>query len=125
MNEEGRPKGFAHVEFATPEGAKKALELNGQELDGRGLRLDLSTPRTGGGGGSFGGDRGGRGGFGGGRGGDRGGFRGGFGGDRGGRGGFGGGRGGFRGGSRGGADDGVKAANRGSIVAFQGTRQAL
>jgi RNA recognition motif-containing protein len=29
MNEEGRPKGFAHVEFESPDAAKKALELNG------------------------------------------------------------------------------------------------
>ena len=110
MNDEGRPKGFAHVEFDTPEAAKSALELNGGDLDGRQLRLDLSTPsrRGGGFGGGFGGgnrgDRGGRGG--------RGGFdRGG----RGGRGGFGG-RGG-RGAPRGGFDS-VKNANKGNIVAF-------
>jgi RNA recognition motif-containing protein len=35
MNEEGRPKGFAHVEFESADAAKKALELNGVELDGR------------------------------------------------------------------------------------------
>ena len=29
MNEEGRSKGFAHVEFETPEAAKKAIESNG------------------------------------------------------------------------------------------------
>ena len=29
MNEEGRAKGFAHVQFADPASAKKALELNG------------------------------------------------------------------------------------------------
>jgi nucleolin len=29
MNEEGRPKGFAHVEFETAEAAQKALEFNG------------------------------------------------------------------------------------------------
>ena len=42
MNEENRPKGFAHVEFETPEAAQKALELNGMDLEGRALRLDLS-----------------------------------------------------------------------------------
>jgi RNA recognition motif-containing protein len=30
-----RPKGFAHIEFASNEAAKKALELNGQDVDGR------------------------------------------------------------------------------------------
>lgn len=102
MGDDGRVKGFAHVEFETPEAAQKALELNGAPCDGRELRLDLSSSS------SRGGDRGGRGGFGGGRGGfggGRGGFGGGRGGGFGGRGGFGGdrgGRGGFRGG-RGGA----------------------
>ena len=100
MNEENRPKGFAHVEFEDAQSAKAALDLTGVDLDGRAVRLDLSAPSRGGGGGR------GRGGFRGGssRGGDRGGFRGGFrGGDRGGfRGGDRGGRGGFRG--RGGND---------------------
>lgn len=104
MGEDGRARGFCHIEFETPEGAAEAMKLNGQEIEGRGCRLDLSAPRQGGGGrggfgggrGGFGGDRGGfrgRGGFGGDRGGFRGGDRGGF---RG-RGGFGGDRGGFRG----------------------------
>ena len=69
LNEEGRAKGFAHVQFGDPSSAKKAMGLNGQELDGRQVRLDLSTSS------SRGGNGGGRGGF---RGGDRG--RGGFGG---------------------------------------------
>ena len=121
MNEEGRPKGFAHVEFDEPQAANNALSLNGNQLDGRPLRLDISSSKKGGssGGnrGGFGGGRGG--GFGGGRGGfggGRGGFGGGRGGDRGGRGGFGG-RGG-RGGFRGGADNGIKSANKGNIVPF-------
>ena len=147
MNEDGRPKGFAHIEFEEPKAAAEALKLNGQELDGRAVRLDLSTSKGSGGRGGFGGgrggfgggrggfDRGGRGGFGGGRGGFGGG-RGGF--DRGGRGGFGGGRGGFRGGDRGGrggrggfrggssfGDNSTKAANKGSIVEFQGKKQSL
>ena len=29
MGEDGRPKGFAHVEFTTPDAAKKAVALNG------------------------------------------------------------------------------------------------
>ncbi|XP_077253834.1 uncharacterized protein LOC143892825 isoform X2 [Tasmannia lanceolata] len=44
-NEEGRFKGFGHVEFATPEEAQKALELNGQELLGRTVKLDLAHER--------------------------------------------------------------------------------
>lgn len=112
MGEDGRPKGFAHVEFETHEAAKAALELNGSNLDGRDLRLDLSSGSRGGGFGGRGGRGGDRGGFRGGfRGGDRGGFRGG---DRGGRGGFRGGRGG-RGGF---GNDPARAANKGNIVPF-------
>jgi len=73
--EDGRSKGYAHVDFDSNEAVQKAIGKAGQNLDGRDVRVDSSTPRQGGG------DRGGRGGFGG-----RGG-RGGFGG-RGGRGGF-------------------------------------
>lgn len=64
----GRSKGFGFVEMATPEGMQKALELNGQEMEGRRLvvnearPLQPRAPRTGG----FG-HGGGRGGFGGGR----------------------------------------------------------
>jgi len=111
MGDDGRAKGFCHVEFETPAMAQEALKMNGQEMDGRGVRLDLSQnkkPAFGGG------DRGGRGGFGGGRGGFGGG-RGGF--DRGGRGGFDrGGRGG-----RGGFNDAINQ-NKGNIVAFQGKK---
>lgn len=87
---EGNPRGFAHVEFDSEEGVKKALELSGQELDGRRIRVDVAGNRPEKSGGHFGGNSRGRGGFGGGRG------RGGFGG-RGGRGGFRGGRGGYGG----------------------------
>ena len=39
----GRPKGFAFVQFADHASAKKALDaLNGQEVDGRGLRINFS-----------------------------------------------------------------------------------
>lgn len=87
----GRSKGFGFVEMASDEDTQKALELNGSEIDGRAIVVNVARPqedrpRTGGGdrggfGGGRGGDRGGsRGGFGGGRGGDRGGSRGGFGG---------------------------------------------
>merc|ERR1719246_340201 len=99
MGEDGRPRGFCHVQFESPDFATKAMEFQGEYLDGRAVRLDLSIPRAPGGGrgGGRGGDRGGRGGFGGGRGGDRGGRGGGRGG------GFGGGRGGGYGGGRGGS----------------------
>ena len=147
--EDGRPRGFCHVQFDAPAGATAAMEYQGSMLDGRAIRLDLSTPnRNGGGrgggrgggfGGGRGGDRGGRGGgFGGGRGGgfgDRGGRGGGFGGGRGG--GFGGGRGGgfgdrggrgggFGGGrGRGGADSGAIQANKGAISAYAGTKMSF
>merc|ERR1712160_5417 len=99
--ETDRPKGFAHIEFADPAAAAKAVaELNGGNLDGRAVRLDLSATHRPAGAGGF---NGGRGGFGGGRGG----------GDRGGRGG----RGGF-------AFDSNKNANAGGIVAFAGTKMS-
>jgi RNA recognition motif-containing protein len=83
--ETGQPRGFAFVEMANADAAQKAVsELNGKELQGRSLRVDIAEDR-----------RGGRGGGGGGRPG------GGGGGGRGGRGGGGGG-GDYRGGRRGG-----------------------
>jgi len=100
MGDDGRPKGFAHVEYESADSVKKAIELSGQDLDGRNIRVDVAGAK--GGNSGHGGFRGGRGGFRGGRGGFRGGDHGGFRGDRrggrGGRGGFRGGRGGFRGG---------------------------
>ncbi len=112
---DGRPRGFCHVEFETPEMAKDALKFQGEEIDGRSCRLDISSGRRGGGDrGGFRGGRGGfdRGGFRGGRGGfDRGGFRGGRGGFD--RGGFRGGRGGDRGGFRGGYDRPFRGGSRG------------
>lgn len=98
----GRSRGFGFVTFASQEEATSARDaMNGADLDGRTLNVDLARERSGGGGGGDrggrGGDRGGYGG-GGGRGGDRGGDRGGYGG--------GGGRGGDRGGDRGGRGGG-------------------
>src|SRR3954464_14261462 len=44
--ETGRSRGFAFVEMATPEGAQAALqELDGQELDGRMLRINEARER--------------------------------------------------------------------------------
>ena len=77
----GQSRGFCFVEMATAEGAEKALsELNGQDFEGRALRVDVAEERRGGGGGGGGG-----GGFRGGGGGGGYGGRGGGGGRRGGR----------------------------------------
>jgi RNA recognition motif-containing protein len=52
----GRPRGFAFVEMMTEEGATAAISaLNGQEVDGRTLKVDRAKPRE-----SRGSDRGGR-----------------------------------------------------------------
>jgi RNA recognition motif-containing protein len=86
----GRPRGFGFVTMSSPEEAQRAIEaMNGAQLDGRPLTVNIARPReerpAGGGGGrreyggGGGGDRGGRGGGGGG------GYGGGGGGGRGGR----------------------------------------
>ena len=72
----GRPRGFGFVAMETKEGAEAAVQaLNGKELDGRALTVNVARPREerpprsgGGGGGGYrgGGDRGDRGGGGGG-----------------------------------------------------------
>jgi cold-inducible RNA-binding protein len=82
--ETGQSRGFAFVEMGSADAAQKAIqELNGSDLQGRALRVDIAAERRGGGGGG-----GGRGGGGGGyRGGGGGGGRGGGGGDYGGGGG--------------------------------------
>ena len=72
--ESGQSRGFCFVEMSDSQGAQKALqELNGKEMGGRSLRVDVAEERRpgggGGGGGGYGG--GGGGGGGGGRGGDR------------------------------------------------------
>ena len=64
----GRSRGFGFVEMGTAEEANQAAsQLNGRELDGRQLRVEVAKPKTSGSGGGFGGG-GGRGGFGAGRG---------------------------------------------------------
>jgi cold-inducible RNA-binding protein len=57
----GQSRGFCFVEMATAEGAEKAINsLNGQDFEGRSLRVDVAQERPrGGGGGGGGGDRGG------------------------------------------------------------------
>ena len=42
----GRPRGFAFVEMMTEEGANAAMStLNGQEVDGRALKVAQAKPR--------------------------------------------------------------------------------
>ncbi len=70
----GRSKGFGFVEVASDEDAQKVIDgLNGTEIGGRSIKVDVArpmAPRTGGGGGGGGGPRRG-GGYGGGGGGGR------------------------------------------------------
>ena len=51
----GRPRGFGFVTMGSPEEAQKAIDaLNGKELDGRALTVNIARPReerSGGGGG--------------------------------------------------------------------------
>lgn len=52
--ESGRSKGFGFVTFKDEESAQKALELNGKEIEGRPIVVNVAKPReerTGGGGG--------------------------------------------------------------------------
>jgi RNA recognition motif-containing protein len=68
----GRPRGFAFVTMSSPEEAQKAIDaMNGKELGGRALSVNIARPReerSGGGGDRRGyGGSGGRGGYGGGR----------------------------------------------------------
>jgi len=73
----GRPRGFGFVTMGSPEEAQKAIDaLNGKDLGGRALTVNVAKPREerpGGGGGGGGGGRreygGGGGGYGGGGGG--------------------------------------------------------
>lgn len=44
--ESGRSRGFGYVEFTTAEAAQKAMELAGKEVDGRAIKVDVSTPRA-------------------------------------------------------------------------------
>ena len=74
----GKPRGFAFVTMSSPDEAQKAIEgMNGKEVDGRALTVNVARPREerpsgGGGGGGGGGGRREYGGGGGGGGGGRG-----------------------------------------------------
>jgi RNA recognition motif-containing protein len=42
----GRPRGFGFVTMSTPEEAQKAIEaLNGKDVDGRALTVNIAKPR--------------------------------------------------------------------------------
>src|SRR5215467_2924559 len=64
----GRPRGFAFVTMSSPEEAQKAIDgLNGKELGGRALNVNIARPREEHSGGGPRRGSGGRGGYGGGR----------------------------------------------------------
>ena len=87
--ETGRPRGFAFVTMGSKEEMEAAIKgLDGQDFQGRNLRINEAQPRE-----ERGGGGGGRGGYGGGGGG--------------------GGRGGYGGGNRGGGGGGYGGGNRG------------
>lgn len=51
----GMPRGFAFVEMGSASEAQQAVEsMDGQELDGRAIRVNEATPRPSGGGGGGG-----------------------------------------------------------------------
>ncbi len=74
----GRPRGFGFVTMSSPEEAQKAIDgLNGKDLGGRAIAVNIARPREERSGGGGGGGGGGRRGYGGGGGGGRGGYGGG------------------------------------------------
>ena len=44
-NPDGKMKGFCHVEFADTEAANSAVQKNGQDLDERQVKIDMSRPQ--------------------------------------------------------------------------------
>ena len=40
---DGRPKGFAHVEFMSPDDVNQALKLSGENLNGRDVKVDFAV----------------------------------------------------------------------------------
>ncbi|MCW5589803.1 MAG: RNA-binding protein [Legionellales bacterium] len=69
--ETGRSKGFAFITFEDGNAAKTAVKLNGNDLDGRPMKVSLARENDRNDRGGRGGDRGSRGGYGGGMGGRR------------------------------------------------------
>lgn len=41
-----RSKGFGYVEFSNLEGLQKALDMDGENFDGRSIRVKVADPRT-------------------------------------------------------------------------------
>ncbi|MBI1862718.1 RNA-binding protein [Candidatus Microgenomates bacterium] len=41
----GRSKGFGFVTFSSPESAQKALEMDGREVEGRKIVVNIAKPR--------------------------------------------------------------------------------
>lgn len=53
----GRSKGFAFVSFVTADSAQNALSLDGNDLSGRNIKVNIARERTEGGHGGMGGRR--------------------------------------------------------------------
>ena len=51
----GQPKGFGFITFATQAAAEQALELNGRDVGGRALKVNVATDKPRGGGSKGGG----------------------------------------------------------------------
>jgi len=51
----GRPRGFGFVEMSNADASRAMQALNGQDFDGRALKINEAQERTGGGGGNGGG----------------------------------------------------------------------
>jgi RNA recognition motif-containing protein len=49
--ETGRSKGFGFVTFSSPGAATAAIEANGEDMEGRKIKVNLAQERTGGSGG--------------------------------------------------------------------------
>ncbi len=43
--ETGRSKGFAFITFASQQAAEKALELNGKDVDGRAIKVNMAQEK--------------------------------------------------------------------------------
>ena len=46
LRDDGKPRGFCHVEFTTTESAKSALKFNEKEFEGRPLKVDLAGAKS-------------------------------------------------------------------------------
>ena len=47
IRDDGKPKGFAHIEFESEDSVEKALKMNGTEMDGRHLKVDIAGNKSG------------------------------------------------------------------------------